>query len=58
MKQREEKIPPQGKIRLTEAIERLVQLYEAMGKKDKADEWRRKLPVAKSAKPARDEEAD
>ena len=52
MKQREEKIPPQGKIRLTEAIERLVQLYDAWGQKDKADEWRKKLPAAKSAKPA------
>ena len=31
MKQREEKIPPQGKFRLTEALERLVQLYEATG---------------------------
>ena len=52
MKQREGKIPPIRKVRLTEAIERLVQLYEATGKKDKADEWRKKLPVAKSAKPA------
>ena len=49
MKRREEKIPPNRKVRLTEAIERLVQLYEATGKKDKADEWRKKLPVAKSA---------
>ena len=52
MKQREEKIPPQGKVRLTEAIERLVQLYEATGKTDKAAEWRKKLPATKSAEPA------
>ena len=52
MKQREEKIPPQGKLRLTEALERLVQLCDAWGQKEKADAWRRKLPVAKSAKPA------
>ena len=52
MKQREETIPPQAKIRLTEAIERLVQLYGETGKTDKADEWRGKLPVTKSAKPA------
>ncbi len=39
MKQREAKIPPQGKIRLTEALERLVQLYEAMGPKDEAKKW-------------------
>lgn len=37
MKQREAKIPPQGKFRLTEALERLVQLYEAM------DKWRKEL---------------
>jgi len=51
MKQREKKIPPESKIRLTEALERLVQLYDALGRKDKADGWRKKLPVAKSAKP-------
>src|SRR5207244_4505992 len=34
LKQHEAKIPPQGKLRLTEAVERLVQLYEAVGKKD------------------------
>ena len=52
LKQREEKIPPQSKIRLTEAVERLVQLYDTWDQKDKADEWRKKLPVVKSAKPA------
>jgi hypothetical protein len=34
MKQRQQSIPPQGKIRLPEAALRLVQLYEALGKKD------------------------
>ena len=52
MKQREEKIPAQDKFLLTEALERLVQLYDAWGQREKADEWRKKLPVAKSAKPA------
>jgi tetratricopeptide (TPR) repeat protein len=52
LKQREEKIPPQGKIRLTEALERLVQLYDTWDHKDKADEWRKKLTEVKSAKPA------
>jgi len=56
MKQREEKIPPKHKIRLTEALVRLVQLYDAWGEKDKADEWRKKLPVVKSAKPAETKE--
>ncbi|HLN26971.1 MAG TPA: tetratricopeptide repeat protein, partial [Gemmataceae bacterium] len=49
MKRREVKIPPEGKVRLTEALERLVQLYEAWGKKDKAAEWRKKLAEARAA---------
>jgi tetratricopeptide (TPR) repeat protein len=52
MKQREGKIEPVFRFRLTEAIERLVQFYEVTGKKDKAEEWRRKLRMAESAKPA------
>jgi hypothetical protein len=40
MKQREKTIPPQAKVRLPEAVERLVQLYEATGKKDEAAKWR------------------
>ena len=43
MKEREVKIPPQGKIRLTEALERLVKLYDAWGKTDQAAEWRKTL---------------
>jgi serine/threonine protein kinase/tetratricopeptide (TPR) repeat protein len=35
--------------RLTKALERLVQLYDAWGMKDKADEWRRKWEEAKAA---------
>jgi serine/threonine protein kinase/tetratricopeptide (TPR) repeat protein len=50
LKQREEKIPPIRKVCLREALDRVVQLYDAWGKKDKADEWRKKLQVAKSAK--------
>ena len=52
MKQREQKMYAQDKFLLTEALERLVQLYEATGNKARADEWRKKLPVANSAKPA------
>jgi len=48
MKQREAKIPPQGQVRLTEALERLVQLYDETGQKDKAEEWRKKLEAAKA----------
>jgi len=49
MKQREAKIPPQGKIRLSEALERLVQLCEATGKKDDVDKWRKELSTRKTA---------
>ena len=50
MKRREAKILPESKFRLTEALERLVQLYNAWGKKDKADEWRKNLNAAKVQK--------
>jgi hypothetical protein len=46
LKQREETTSPLHKYRLTEAIERLVQLYEAWAKPEKAAEWRAKLPAA------------
>ncbi len=49
MKKREAKIPAQGKIRLTEALERLVQLYEAMDKKDDGAKWRKELDATKAA---------
>jgi tetratricopeptide (TPR) repeat protein len=52
MRLREEKIPRIHKSRLTEAMERLVQLYDERGQKDKANEWRRKLPVTKPLEPA------
>jgi hypothetical protein len=40
MKQRAKTIPPPGKAWLPEAAQRLVQLYEAMAKKDEAARWR------------------
>jgi serine/threonine protein kinase/tetratricopeptide (TPR) repeat protein len=43
LKQRAARVPPQAKVRLTEAVRRLVQLYEATGQKDKANEWRKEL---------------
>jgi hypothetical protein len=43
MKQRAAKIPPQGKIRLTEALQWLVQLYSAWDKPEQAATWRREL---------------
>ncbi|HEV8061686.1 MAG TPA: serine/threonine-protein kinase [Gemmataceae bacterium] len=50
MKQREATIPLPSKIRLIEALERLVQLYEATASKDKAREWQKKLAEAKDKK--------
>ena len=49
MKQREKTIPPQGKDRLPEAGEHLLQLYEATDKKDEAAKWRKELGANKSA---------
>ena len=48
MKKREATIPAQGKARLTDTLERLVQLYEATGKKDEAAKWRKELEGAKA----------
>ncbi len=43
LKAREAKIPAAGNRRLPEAAERIVQLYESWGKKDKAAKWRTDL---------------
>jgi tetratricopeptide (TPR) repeat protein len=43
MKAREAKIPPPGKPNLSDAADRVVKLYEAWGKPEKAAEWRAKL---------------
>jgi serine/threonine protein kinase/tetratricopeptide (TPR) repeat protein len=43
MKQRAEKMLPRQKKLLRRALERLVQLYEAWGNPDQANEWRKKL---------------
>ena len=48
MKQREKTIPAQGKTRLPEAAERLVQLYDATGNKEEAAKWRKELEAIKA----------
>jgi tetratricopeptide (TPR) repeat protein len=48
MKKREAKIPPPAKVRLVEAAERLIQLYEAVGKKGDAAKWRKELDMIKA----------
>jgi tetratricopeptide (TPR) repeat protein len=53
MKKGLDKAPQKDKVRLIEGLERIVQLYEATGKKDKAEAWRKELKEAKMAgKPA------
>jgi tetratricopeptide (TPR) repeat protein len=42
---REKAIPPQHKKDLTDALDRLVQLYDAWGKKDQAEQWRQRRPT-------------
>jgi serine/threonine protein kinase/Tfp pilus assembly protein PilF len=48
MKQREKGIPAHGKGHLHEGLERLVQLYDAWGKKDKADDYRKQLEAERA----------
>jgi tetratricopeptide (TPR) repeat protein len=52
MKAREQVIPRASRFRLTDGLERLVQLYDALGNKDRADKWRNNLAEAKAAEPA------
>jgi tetratricopeptide (TPR) repeat protein len=50
LKEHEATIPPQSKIRLAEALKRLVEFYAATGQAERADEWRKKLEETKAAK--------
>jgi hypothetical protein len=49
LKAREARIPPPGRPRFTEASERVVKLYEAWGKPEKAAEWRARLAKPSAA---------
>ena len=40
MKVREKSIPPQGKVRITEALDRLIELYSATNQPAEAKQWR------------------
>ena len=53
MKQREAKIPPAGKPRLKETLQRLVQLYEETGRPAQAAEWKQKLAQFEKAETER-----
>jgi serine/threonine protein kinase/DNA-binding SARP family transcriptional activator len=49
MKKDEKAIPPQGRDILSQALQSLVDLYEALGKKDEAARFRKLLEAAKPA---------
>ena len=50
MIQREKYIPMESKVRLNEAVQRLVRLHDSQGQPDKAREWRKKLEVQSPGK--------
>jgi tetratricopeptide (TPR) repeat protein len=47
LKTTEKSIPPQAKNNIPEAVQRIVDLYEATGKKENASTWRKKLEETK-----------
>ena len=49
MQEREAKIPAASKIRLTEALQRLVQRYEETGKTEEAAMWQAQLDKRQAA---------
>ena len=51
LKARAAKIPAPGKSNLAEAAERIVRLYEAWGKPEKAAEWRKRLGMPDAGLP-------
>jgi tetratricopeptide (TPR) repeat protein len=53
MKAREAKIPEPQKKRLSEAGERIVRLYEALGKREQAEQWRRRSQADKPRESAK-----
>jgi tetratricopeptide (TPR) repeat protein len=50
MKKREATIPPQGKVRIPEAIDRLIELSTATNKPDEVKKWRKELDTIKSVR--------
>jgi serine/threonine protein kinase/DNA-binding SARP family transcriptional activator len=50
MLNRDAKIPPPAKVRLTEALQRLVQLYEETNKPEEAAKWRAELEKRQKSK--------
>lgn len=59
MKEREAAIPPQAKaLRIPDALERLVKLYEAKGNQPEAAAWRGRLEEAKALQTKPDANGD
>ena len=56
MKERESSIPPIARIRLNDALERLVILYEALQNPDEAAKWKAQLDQIPTTKEKQDEE--
>ena len=56
--QRRDKIPGAARIRLTEALQRIVQLYETWDKPDQAAEWKQRLAQLETDEPANGESSD
>ncbi len=54
MRQREQKIPPHGKPRLTETLQRLVELYQALEKPAEAEKRRKELAEWRQSQEAGD----
>ncbi len=52
LQQRSAEIPPEGQVRLSEALERLVAFYEATGKPEEAVRWRQELESRTAQTPA------
>ncbi len=48
MLRHKDEIPPQDRPRLIKALERVVKLYEAWGKDEKAMRWRKDLEAARA----------
>jgi len=53
MKLREATIPPIRKSSLTDALERLVEFYQATGKPDEAAKWRKELEASRPQSPTK-----
>ena len=51
MKALQPKVQPHFAVHLTEALQRLVQLYDALEKPEQAAEWRKQLEAAKTPAP-------